>query len=364
MNPKILYQWIEEITMQIPSLNSWQAENLGLFSYGVVESESSQQMAIARKVVCGEQVMSAERRLRRFIANQSLDMESFFIEWTRWISRQMSGRELVLLVDETKIKDHLGIMVVGIAYEGRCVPVAWRCYRANDSEAYPSEGQVKMIEGLLKLVQAGLSADHSVLVLADRGIGTSPELCRAVDEMGWRYLFRVTKQSKIITDEGEYTIYEQVNEGDTWQASGTVFKKRGRIPAHARALWSEGYNEPWALVTNDETLTGYEYAERNWQEQGFRDLKSGGWHWESSYVRSAEHMMHFLMILVVAYAWVLGVGSYAVHWQKARSLTCNPNGQPRRVWSLFKEGLNLFVDYMQRNSVCLKPCFVSDKRLL
>lgn len=94
--------------------------------------------------------------------------------------------------------------------------------------------------------------------------------------LGWQYLFRVTCQTKVVTPQADYTIAQQVQPGEIWAQSGIVFKKRGRIPAHARALWGTGYDEPWALVTNAEHLTGHEYARRNWQEQSFRDLKSSG----------------------------------------------------------------------------------------
>lgn len=349
--------------MHLPSLNSWQIENLALFSYGVVRAESSQQMAIARKVACGEQVASAERRLRRFLANESWSMSSFFVEWTRWIvSRMEVEKRLVVLVDETKLGDRLAMMVVGVAYEGRCIPLAWRCYKANSKEDYPVEGQVEMIAKLLRQVHQGIGSAREVLVLADRGIGTSPKLCRKVDALGWQYLFRITQQSKIIVGDDDYTIYEQVQEGETWSASGLVFKKRGRIPAHALAIWGEGYEQPWALVTNAPDLTGHEYAWRNWQEQSFRDLKSGGWQWSLSCVRSPQHMTRLMALLVVAYGWILGIGSYAVHWRRARSLIRHKTGELRRQWSLFKEGLQLFTDYVLRNNVCLKPCFVSDKR--
>jgi len=363
MHLSLLYQWIDDLAMHLPCLNSWQLENLALFSLGVIEAESSQQMTIARKVACGEQVASAERRLRRFIANDKLALTRFFGEWTRWIMSRLEGETITLLVDETKLADRLAIMLVGVAYEGRCIPLAWCCYTANNAEAYPAEGQVALITTLLDAVAAGLPAGKKVLLLADRGIGTSPDLCRNVAAMGWHYLFRVTKQSKIITADGDFTIYEQVTPGETWGADGLIFKQRGRIPAHARAIWSDGYDEPWALVTNDPTLTGYEYARRNWQEQSFRDLKSGGWQWSSSQIRCPERMARFLLILVVAYAWVLGVGSYAIHWGRARSLTRRPTGGYRRQWSIFKEGLQFFADYILRYGVGLKPCFVSDQRL-
>lgn len=107
-----------------------------------------------------------------------------------------------MLVDETKIHDQLATMVVSGVGEGRCIPLAWRTYRANGAEAYPAEGQVAMIASLWQQVKAGLGEAAQVLVLANRGIGTSPELCKAVSALGWHYLFRLTCQTKIITTHG------------------------------------------------------------------------------------------------------------------------------------------------------------------
>ncbi len=362
MNYPVLYQWQTEIATRLSSLNSWQAENVALFSLGVIRAESSQQDQIARQVVCGEQVESASRRLRRFGANQALNLPAFFSEWTRWVLGALETETVYLLVDETKLADRLGVMVVGVAYEGRCIPLAWRCYRANSAADYPLEGQVGMIEHLLQQVQTGVPAGKRVIVMADRGIGTSPALCGAIAALDWHYLMRVTCQSKICTEAGDYTIAQMVSPGEVWSAEGRVFKKRGQVPAQARAIWSLGYDEPWALVTNAADLTGYEYALRNWQEQSFRDLKSAGWQWESSRVRDPEHMTRFMLLLVIAYGWVLALGSYAAHWGRTRALHKRPGLTPRRQWSLFKEGLRLFVEYVQRQGVCLTLCFVPDKR--
>ena len=183
MNYPLLYQWREEIATRLPSLNSWQAENVSLFSIGIIRAESSQQEQIARQVLCGEKVTSACRRLRRFGANKALNMDAFFKEWSRWVIGALETDTVYLLVDETKVADRLGVMVVGVAYEGRCIPLAWRCYRANAAAAYPPEGQAGMIAQLLKQVQAGLPAATRVVVMADRGLG-SPRPC-AVRLMPW-----------------------------------------------------------------------------------------------------------------------------------------------------------------------------------
>lgn len=364
MNHVLLYQWEQDLSAHLPSLNSWQCANVALLSLGVIQAENCQQRQVAQAISCGEQVESAARRWRRFLANEALDLNQFFVEWSRWIRTGLASQTLTVLVDETKLHDQLAAMVVGIAWEGRCIPVAWRTYRANSAEGYPAEGQVAMIADLLKQVKAGLGETVQVLVLADRGIGTSPELCKAVSALGWHYLFRVTCQTKIVTTHGTYTIAEQVRAGEIWSAYGHVFKKRGRIPAHAHALWSVGYAEPWALVTNHAGLTGHEYARRNWQEQSFRDLKSAGWLWGTSRLRQPDHLARLLLVLVVAYAWTLALGSQTVAAGHAQPLLKRADGSLRRLWSLFREGLRFFVETAQRYTICLELVFVPDQRFL
>src|SRR5262249_37225834 len=151
----------------------------------------------------------------------------------------------------------------------------------------------------------------AVRVLADRGIGTSPALMRGISSLGWTFLFRVTKQSKIVLPDGQaVTFYDQIQQpGETYAASGLVFKQRGRIPAHVRVLWGQHAQNRWALVTNDPALTGWEYAQRMWIEEAFRDLKSHGWDVESSTLTDPERMARLWIVLVVAYTWMLVWGA-------------------------------------------------------
>ncbi len=360
MNHPILYQWEQQLGEMLPLFNSWQRANVALFSYGIVLSHSCQQAAVARAVASGEQVESAARRWRRFLDNDDIGLEDFFQQWSGSVVQALGLSRVTLLVDETKFGQRLGVMMVGLAWEGRCLPLAWRVYRLAE---YPTEGQVQVIEQLLRQVQQGLPPQTTVLVLADRGIGTSPELCRGVASMGWHYLFRVTCQTKIVIDSGDYTIAAQVQPGAVWGAEGKIFKQRGRLPAYARALWEVGYEQAWALVTNDPCVTGYEYALRNWQEQSFRDLKSGGWHWGESHIQQPAHMARLLILLSVAYAWMIAVGSQAVALGKSQPLVREKTGKVRRHWSLFKEGVRFFIEVIHRHTYWLDWLFMPDPRV-
>ncbi len=74
----------------------------------------------------------------------------------------------MLLVDETKLSDKLNVMVVGLAYPGRCYPPT---HPARSGRNCRGRGRG--------------------VVQADQGIGTSPALVRAVWCLGGHSLFRV-----------------------------------------------------------------------------------------------------------------------------------------------------------------------------
>jgi DDE family transposase len=337
MNNRQLYQWVRQVSKDWSGVTRHFRESVVVFSRGVARAQSSQVRKIAG--CAGGKADSQRRRLQRFLAHEG-SLAPFFKHWTASVVRVLKLKAVVLIVDETKRKDQLGVMVVGLAYDKRCIPLAWRVYRANDAGAYPAEGQARLIIRLLKQVQAGLPTDLPVRVLTDRGIGTSPLLMRGLIAMGWSFLFRVTKQSKIVLPDGQaVTFYDQVAlPGQSYQATGLVFKKRGRIPAHVRVVWGQAAAAPWSLVTNDPSLFGWEYAQRMWIEAAFRDLKSYGWQLEQASLADPQRMARLWVFLVVAYSWMLCWGMALARAGCLASPKRRPDGSQVRAWSLFREG--------------------------
>lgn len=337
-----LYQWVKRESKTWDGVSRHFRENVVVFSRGVARGQSSHIRKIAG--CSGGKSDSQRRRLQRFVGEQTC-VEQFFRGWTGSVVKLLKSQQVVLVVDETKLKAQFGVMVVGVVFEQRCIPLAWRVYRANSHADYPAEGQARMIVRLLKQVRAGLPANTPVRVLADRGIGTSPLLLRGIAALGWTFLVRVTKQSKIVLADGEaVAFYDQVSApGQTYSACGLVFKKRGRIPAQVRVLWREEAQERWALVTNDPHLTGWEYAQRMWIEEAFRDLKSHGWQLEATYLTDPARMARLWIVLVVAYAWMLLLGQALVAAGGAASLRRRSDGSYVRRWSLFREGWQAFL---------------------
>jgi hypothetical protein len=334
MNREELYTWQTEVLQCFGCLSKWQALGLALLSYGVMVVGRCQMGAVAESLVLAGSYETVKRRLKRWLDNGGIDVSVCCVAWVRWVVGQVS--EVVLLVDETALGVHVSVMLVGLAYHGRCIPLAWRCYH---KAAYPAEGQVALIHGLLKVVAAGLPDGCCPLLQADRGIGTSPALIRVVKRLKWRFLFRVQRTTQLVTRRGRLWTLGQQPSG--WSATGLAFSQRGRVRVTAFVYRAFGQTEPWCLLTNDPRLSVLAYALRAWQEQSFRDLKSGGWQWQHSHVWQPDHAERLLLALTLAYARML---TLAVHtlpdWPSVDPVTFIQRRHPAR--SVFQHGLAFF----------------------
>lgn len=346
MNPEQFYQWCDEIRKRFKGLMKWQATGLALMSYGIIKARRSQASLIAEELPEFGKASTVERRLQRWIANPRIDVQKTCLSWMRWVLESYPGCPIYLLVDETKISDRIGCMMISLAIQKRAIPLIWRCYRANAAVHYPPEGQVKLIADLLKQVVAVLPKNQAVILEADRGIGYSANLMRAVSQLGAYFLFRVNANTILTSKDGCATPLIQIaRRGQTWHGTGTVFTKRRIAGCEVHILWEADQAEPWCLVTNLPGLTGTEYALRVWQEESFRDLKSGGWQWHCNLIRNPEIVDRFLLPMALAYAWCVTLGLWFTSLdEQIRLSTDYIRKHPK--YCVFRIGLRFFKRYL------------------
>jgi hypothetical protein len=343
MSQKQIINWYREIKQGLPGLGHWQAMNVALYSLGIMVARHYAPSRVSEKLRCVGKPMTVQRRLERYLDNRRIEIRGCCEAWSRWLLSRWHGQRIILLVDETKLGQHLSVMVVGVAYQGCCIPLAWWCYAPK---AWPM-GQVALIRTLLEWVAKGIPVGSIPLVQADRGIGCSPALVKVVEELHWHFLFRVQKSTRLQTAQGKcHALGDLVKAGESWSGSGLVFKKAGWLPVSVHLIWDEGYRDLWCLITNDPTLPGRTYSLRFWQEASFRDLKSDGWQWQASHIFTPDHADRLLLVMALAYALLLMAGSLALAQPDAYPV--GKLSKSRTPFSLFRLGLR-FLDSLPVN---------------
>jgi len=329
----LLYAEFQRLVQHFDGLGAWQKRALAWFCTGVVLAESCQLPRLADALISPQHPCASawQKRLARFLSNPRISDELLSQAWVRWIAQTYRSAHWVILVDETKLSDHLSVMMVGLAYRGRALPLLWRCYTPTD---YPAEGQVALITELLTRLRLLVPADIAFTVQADRGIGTSPDLIRALQRLKIDFLLRVQGQTRLRLGNGRvHALASLVKPGETWCGRGEVFKKAGWLRLEVRLEWRGGEKSPWCLVTNSRWRRSRDYALRAWHEQSFRDLKSFGFRWNASHVWRPDHAHRLLFVLALAYTWVLA---------QALCFTPEERLSPSRTaprQSLFRRGL-------------------------
>lgn len=349
MSLEEVYNWQSRIREMLRDLGYWQSLVLAMYSLGMVLARQNAPSKVSEKLGVMGKADTVQRRLERFIDNARVDWQGCCVAWSGWVLQHYSGGRVILLVDETKLGEHLSLMMVGLAYRQCCVPLAWWAYAPD---AWPL-AQVALISRLLSWVKAALPAGVVPLVEADRGIGTSPDLVRAVEGLGWQYLFRVQKSVVLRHAGRERALKHLVNApGQSWSGTGQVFKKAGWLDTTVLVVWAVGYSDYWCLITNDPTAHTRQYAIRYWQEAGFRDLKSDGWQWHTSRIWLPDHANRLVLVMALATAWMLTLGALAFDDPDLKAhLT---KGQ-LQTYSLFRLGLRCFEALLDHSAPTRLP---------
>lgn len=335
---KTLYHWTQSVTTAFTFLSKPQARVLSLFAFAMTQARSCTLEQVAQKLSWRGKVDSVERWLQRYLANDHIDCKLGCQNLTAWVLNSLffSNSTLPLLVDETGLSDHLRVMVVCLAYRGRAIPLAWWCY---PKEKMPMR-QVELIDTLLGWIAPHVPKGYRVLVQADRGIGTSPSLLRRIEQRQWQFLVRVQGTVRLrLKDSSKVTFRSRIcRPGQQWSQEVEAFAKSGWRRCWALAYWGNGQKQPWLLLTNSPDAKAPQYGWRMWEELAFRDLKSYGWHWERSHVWNPEHANRLCLVMAVAYAWTLSLGTQVAHWTEA--LRQVARGAHSR-YSVFRLGLRV-----------------------
>jgi hypothetical protein len=156
--------------------------------------------------------------------------------------------------------------------------------------------------------------DCRVLVQADRGIGTRPDLLRAIHQQGWYDLVRVQGQVRLRLDGGRTVRFATLGPRPVWRWAGWAyaFKRAGGCRCGAVGQWRRPHQEPWLLVTNWPSALGAWYGLRRWEELALRDLKSLGWQGQRRRVWEPEQANRLWLGMALAYAGIRSVGTRVV----------------------------------------------------
>jgi Transposase DDE domain len=319
-SPKALRQWTDDLAAAFPQLSRPQVLGLATWSFGMVLARCCALTAVAlflAQYLAGR-YHAVRQRLREFYQEaaakkgrrrRDLDVTACFAPLLRWVLRDWDGDRLAVAVDASALGTRFVVLCVAVVYRGGALPVAWAVLPANVRGSWKRPWL-----RLLRRFRDALPGRWSVVVLADRGL-YAKWLFAGIRRLGWHPLLRVNGGGMFRPKGWRHFVpmADLVPQpGRHWRGRGTAFSTaKARLRCTLLAVWGEGHDEPWLLLTDLAPPRGEAswYGWRGWVEQFFKDGKRGGWQWQRTRMTDPGRAERLWLAIAVATVWLMRVGS-------------------------------------------------------
>lgn len=310
-------QWHGQVKQLFTILHGHQTKVLAMFVLGAIKAESIVVQRVAEELLeeSDAKVPSIERRLQRFVRNEHIEVEDIWEQFLAQVLPYWQHHPITLILDITPCEEHAQVVYVGLLQQSRVLPLAWKVMPGQEEW---EQGQWEIVATLFEHVARALGEADCTLI-ADRGLSclTLIQLCQA---HGWHSVLRIkqaeyAQRKRYGTFQGWQTCSEVVaHTGQSWFGTVRLWKEHA-FETQLSAVWEEGHEEAWFLIS-DRPAGRKRVQQYGWRmrvESTFQDMKRRGWQWESSHVRQRDRLERLLLVLFLAFCWLMHLAASCVH---------------------------------------------------
>lgn len=352
---QLLHTWTSQLQTLLPAVRVTRVRVLALFSLALCWTTSTALIRLADNLPMPATDLSTERRLRRWLANPGVAVQTFWTPLLRaWLSR-CHGQELTLVFDPTNQTDRAVVAVLGLVVHRRALPLAWMVLPGNSPWPLRME---QVLGHLCQQVADVLPAECGVTLVADRGIPAVAlfDCCRT---HGWHAVVRLSADAKqsarVRLSDGRYClVWELVTgPGQRWCGTVEIFRSEGWRTLELTIIWPRRYEQPWILLSDRPAGQArvVEYRRRTRIEATFQDCKRRGWNLEASKLEALDRLDRLLLVVFLALWWLTLLGLQVIR----RGLRSRYDRPDRRDLSVVRLGRRWLADDRCQHRTPLLP---------
>jgi hypothetical protein len=275
---------------------------------GIVGSKSSQLPSIATKIPDRAKPESRVKRLSRWLGNDEIKEEIYFLPYAEMLLNCLALETLVLVMDGSGVGRGCSALMIHVIYRGRALPLAWvvrQCPKGHSPESL----HIELVELVRELIPEGTN----VVFLGD-GEFDGTELQETMNDAGWFYACRTAKSTVATWEDLTFhldLLGDSIKRGMLIELKEVQFTRDAYGPVMVLCCWAKGEAEPLYLVSNmalAEEAIKY-YKKRFRIETFFSDQKSRGFNIQKSHLEDCHRLSRLLIATCLAYIWIIYLGS-------------------------------------------------------
>ena len=323
---------------------------LAMMVTGIVLGKNAQLSAMSEEIPAEAKDKSIEKRIQRFVRNPRIKEEVYFLPFAQAILSSLSGAPLVLAMDGSAVGRGCMVLMVGVIYHQRCLPLAWVVYKGKKGHT-TAERHIAVLEQLLPMVPR----EAEVILLGDGEYDNVEMLQWLQNNTHWAFVVRTARSSRITLGTQEQSLKDvAVTKGSCITLNQAKFTAKAFGPITAVVWWGQAYDEPIYLISslNDSHQICRYYKKRFKLETLFSDHKSRGFHIHKSHLAQPERLSRLLIAACLAYIWMIYLGIYVLH-HHLRTLIDQPHRQDK---SIFRLGID-WLKYCLKRGLPFRVCF-------
>lgn len=308
---KLLHIWQRQLSAMLGEVRVTQVRGLALLVVGMLIAGTVRLPAVAAALPLTVRDESRTRRLRRWLANDRVVVDTLWPPLRRALLRDVAGRDLVLVFDPTPQAGHATVLVLGLLQHKRVLPLAWRIV---PQQAPWEERLATYLGAMVTEVAQDLPPGCHVTVVADRGI-TGPATLAVVRAAGWHVVFRLnvgaSQTNRVRVAGVEHHLWTWIEaQGFAWAGPVELFKAAGWVRVELTVVWDRTYDEPWVLVSDEPAgpQRVHAYRRRTRIEATFADTKRRGFDLERTKIVDPARLNRLLLALVITLWWRTQMG--------------------------------------------------------
>ena len=149
-----VYTKVKKTLKRMMKLNhQGQVVTLAMMISGIVLSRNAQLSMMSSEIPSKQKEKSIEMRMRRWVKG-TIDVEAVYMPFARQILEALSHLPLVLVMDGSQAGRGCMVLMVGVLYQKRALPIAWLVYKGKKGHT-SAERHKQVLEKVLPLLPEG-----------------------------------------------------------------------------------------------------------------------------------------------------------------------------------------------------------------